>query len=331
VAPPPPLPEPARELTVPGFVLGHGTDREGKTGVTVVLCPEGAVGAADVRGTATGTRQFDGLRRQHGVPSKVHGFVLAGGSGFGLSAADPVVEHLAAGGHGFVTGYRPVPSVPTAILFDLAFGSAEAVPTPALVRAALEAAAPGPVACGSVGAGTGATVGKANGVECCMKGGFGFAQLAIPGGVSVAAAVVVNAVGDVRDPESGRTLAGCRTAPRSLELAGAERVLAALPPETRHAWDGNTTLGVVLTDAELDGRAARKVSEMAFGAFYRTLSPALTLYDGDLLVTLASCRQPAHVHQVAVLAQHAVERAIVAAILEADGFGLRPAARDLSG
>lgn len=327
--PPPALPESSRALTVPGFALGHGTDLDGKTGVTVILCPDGAVGAADLRGTATGTRQFDALSRQHGIASRVHGFVLAGGSGFGLAAADPVVEHLAAGGHGFASGVRPVPLVPTAILFDLAFGSAEAAPTPALVRSALAEAAAGVVACGSVGAGTGATVGKANGIECCMKGGFGFAELAVPGGVRVAAAVAVNAVGDVRDPDSGRRLAGCRAAPDSLELAGAERLFAALPPDTRHPWDGNTTLGVVLTDAELDPPGARKVSEMAFGAFYRALCPALTLYDGDLLVTLASRRRPAHVHQVAVLAQRALERAIVAAILEADGFGLRPAARDL--
>lgn len=326
---PPPLPQPTRELTVPGFVLGHGTDREGKTGVTVILCPDGAVGAADVRGTATGTRQFDGLVRQHGVASKAHGFVLAGGSAYGLSAADAVVDHLAAGGHGFVTGYRPVPLVPTAILFDLAFGSAEAVPSRQLVQRAITEAGSGPVACGSVGAGTGATVGKANGVECGMKGGFGFAQLAVPGGATVAAAVAVNAVGDIRDPDTGAWLAGCRVAPDSLELAGGERIFAALPADVHHPWDGNTTLAVVLTDAVLDQRAARKVSEMAFGAFYRAIAPALTLYDGDLLVTLASGRRPAHPHQVAVLAQRAVERAIVAAVLEADGFDLRPAARDL--
>jgi L-aminopeptidase/D-esterase-like protein len=325
----PPLPEPSDRLAVPGFALGHGTDAAGKTGVTVILCPEGAVGAADVRGTAAGTRQFDGLVRRHGIARGVHGFVFAGGSGFGLSAADPVVEYLAARGHGFATGFRPVPLVPTAILFDLAFGSPEAAPTPELVQSALERAAAGPVESGSVGAGTGATVGKARGIECCMKGGFGFAQLTVPGGVSVAAAVVVNAVGDVRDPESGRWLAGCRTAPDALDLAGAERVFAALPAQTRHPWDGNTTLAVVLTDADLDAASARKVSEMAFGGFYRALAPALTLYDGDLLVTLASGRRAAHVHQVAVLAQRAVERAIVAAVLEADGFGLQPAARDL--
>jgi L-aminopeptidase/D-esterase-like protein len=222
-----------------------------------------------------------------------------------------------------------VPLVPTAILFDLAFGDPLAVPTRALVEEAIAAAVPGEVGCGSVGAGTGATVGKAAGPERSMKGGFGFASLSVPGGVTVAAAVAVNAFGDVRDPATGRRLAGCRTAADALELADAERLLAALPPDASHPWEGNTTLALVLTDADLDRTAARKVCEMAFGGLYRALAPAVTLYDGDLVLTLATGRTPAHVHQVGVLAQHAVERAIVTAILEADGFGLRPAYRDL--
>ncbi len=326
---PPPLPPVSGRLAIDGVTIGHGSDLVGKTGVTVILCPGGALAAADLRGTATGTRQFDSLIRGHGVATRVHAVVLAGGSGFGLSAADPVVEHLAARGHGLQTGVRPVPLVPTAILFDLAFGDPRAVPTRELVEAALAAAAAGPVPCGSVGAGTGATVGKAAGPERGMKGGFGFAALTAPGGPTVAAAVAVNAFGDVRDPDSGERLAGCRTAADSLELADAERWLAALTPEGGHPWEGNTTLAVVVTDAELDRAAARKVSEMAFGGLHRALAPALTLYDGDLVVTLATGRVPAHVHQVGVLAQRAVERAIVTAVVEADGFGLRPAAHDL--
>lgn len=324
-----PFPPVTRTLSIPGVTLGHGSDLAGKTGLTVILCPQGVVAAADVRGTATGTRQFDALVREHGVATRVHGVVLAGGSGFGLATADPVVEHLAARGAGFQTGLRPVPLVPTAILFDLAFGDPHAVPTRELAQAALTAAAGGEIACGSVGAGTGATVGKAKGSECAMKGGFGFAALVVPGGPTVAAAVAVNAFGDVRDPATGATVAGCRAAPESRELAGAERVLAALPPDAAHPWEGNTTLAVVITDAALERAAARKVCEMAFGGLYRALAPAVTLYDGDLVVTLATGRVPAHLHQVGVLAQHAVERAIVTAVLEADGFGLRPAARDL--
>ncbi len=326
---PPPLPDPDDRLALEGISLGHGSDTEGKTGVTVILCPEGATAAADVRGTATGTRQFDSLLADHRLGNQIHAVVLAGGSAFGLSCADPVVEHLERGGHGFQTGVRPVPLVPTAILFDLGFGDPRAVPSRELAEAALAAAGAGRVACGSVGAGTGATVGKAAGLERAMKGGFGFVGFDTPGGVRVAAAVAVNAYGDVRDPDSGRTVAGCRAEPDSNELIGAERVLAAAPPDRRHPWEGNTTLAVVMTNAQLSKLAARKVCEMAFGGFYRALSPALSLYDGDLVVTMATGRRPAHVHQVGVLAQRAVELAIVRAVREADGFGLLPAVRDL--
>ena len=335
----PPLPGASRALTLPGVAIGHGTDRRGKTGVTVILCPRGARAAADVRGSATGTRQFDSLVHPSHVATRVHAVVLAGGSGFGLASADPVVEHLAARGHGFETGFGVVPLVPTAILFDLAFGDPDARPDDQLVKRALEAAGAGgegradasarEVPVGSVGVGTGATVGKALGPERGMKGGFGFASLAVEGGPTVAAAVAVNAFGDVRDPGTEKLLAGCRSEPDGRELASAERVLAALPADLEHPWEGNTTLAVVITDAELGRGAAAKVCQMAFGGLYRTLVPAVSLYDGDLVLTLSLGRRRAHPNQVGVLAERAVERAIVRAVREADGFGLLPAARDL--
>jgi L-aminopeptidase/D-esterase-like protein len=163
-----------------------------------------------------------------------------------------------------------------------------------------------------------------------MKGGFGFASLAVPGGPTVAAAVAVNAFGDVRDFATGRPLAGCRAAVDSRELVGADRVLAALPAEGIHPWEGNTTLAVVMTDAALSKAAALKVCQMAYGGLHRTLSPALSLYDGDLIVTLATGERPAHVNQIGVLAEQAVAHAIVTAVEAADGFGLLPAARDLA-
>lgn len=331
---PPPFPIASRRLDLPGFRLGHGSDRTGMTGVTVILCPEGVTAAAEVRGTATGTRQFDSLVASQHVASRAHAVVLAGGSGFGLSEADPVVDWLAARGYGFQTGIAPVPLVPTAILFDLGFGDPEARPVPALAEQALESAldsgSTGEIEVGSVGAGTGATVGKALGLTQGMKGGFGFASLAVPGGPTVAAAVAVNAFGDVQDL-NGRLVAGCRTAPESKDLAGADRVLAALPPDVEHPWQGNTTLAVVMTDAVLTKATALKVCQMAFGGFYRTLSPALSLVDGDLIVVLSSGQVRAHVHQVGVLAERAVAEAILVAVREADGFGLLPAVRDLEG
>lgn len=325
---PPPLPQPTRSLTIPGFRIGHGTDRQRLTGVTVILCPEGVLAAAEVRGSATGTRQFDSLVSGMHVSSKAHGVVLSGGSAFGLATADPVIDWLARHGHGFQTGIVPVPTVPTAILFDLGIGEAVR-PSDALVEVALNGAAQGPVAVGSVGAGTGATVGKALGPGCCMKGGFGFASLTVPDGPTVAAAVAINAFGDVRRLD-GALLAGCRTAPDSLELAHAERVLANLPPDAAHPWEGNTTLGVVMTDAALSKAAALKVCHMAFGGFYRALAPALSLYDGDLIAVLSTGNRRAPVNQIGVLAERAVAEAILAGITEADGFGVVPAARDLT-
>jgi L-aminopeptidase/D-esterase-like protein len=325
----PPLPVPARELTIGGFAIGHGSDTTGMTGVTIVLCPEGAVAAAELRGSATGTRQFDSLIGSHHLATRAHAVVLAGGSGFGLSAADAVVEALARDGYGFDAGVARVPLVPTAILFDLGFGDPLAHPGRALAEQALRTASRGEVAVGSVGAGTGATVGKALGRECGMKGGIGFASLAVVGGPTVAALVAVNAFGDVRDPDGGAIVAGCRAAPGSDQLVGAERVLAALPPAAPNPWEGNTTLAVVMTDAVLSKRAALKVCQMAFGGLSRALAPALTLYDGDLVVTLATGERPAHVHQVGVLGERAVAAAILTGVLAADGFGLLPAVRDL--
>lgn len=327
---PPPVPSPSRVLDLPGFKIGHGSDREALTGTTVILCPEGMTAAAEVRGSATGTRQFDSLVSIQHLGSKAHAVVLSGGSGFGLSSADPILEWLARQGFGFQTGVAPVPLVPTAILFDLYRSDPLTRPTRALSEAALANAAAGLVPVGSVGAGVGATVGKALGPTCGMKGGFGFASLTIagPGGPTVAAAVAVNAFGDIRRLD-GSLLAGCRTAPDSLELADAERVIANLPPEATSPWEGNTTLAVVMTDAILPKPMSLKVCAMAFGGFYRTLSPALSLFDGDLIVVLSSNQRRAHVNQIGVLAERAVAEAILTGVAAADGFGILPAARDL--
>jgi L-aminopeptidase/D-esterase-like protein len=325
----PPLPTSSDKLTIDGFAIGHGSDFEGKTGVTVILCPEGATAVADVRGSGAGTRQFDSLTLPHHLANRAHAVVFSGGSGFGLSSADAVVDHLRTGGYGFDTGVGVVPLVPTAILFDLAFGDTNAIPTRELVESAVRSASEGQVAVGSVGAGTGATVGKALGPPQGMKGGFGFVSLTGRDGLTVAAAVAVNAFGDVRDPETGKTVAGCRAAPDSNQLVGADRVLAHLQPESNHPWESNTTLAVVLTDAQLSKAELRKVCDMAFGGLYRALEPALSFYDGDMVVALATGKTPAHVHRVGVLAQEAIARAIVRAVEEADGFGLLPAWRDL--
>jgi L-aminopeptidase/D-esterase-like protein len=325
------LPPFHRSLDIPGFSIGHGSDRQRMTGLSIVLCPDGARAAAEIRGSATGTRQFDSLVKDQHLATRCHAVVLAGGSGAGLSSADPVVESLRVQGKGFDAGVDVVPLVPTAILFDLGFGDSSAAPSRRAVEEALNNAAAGPISSGSVGAGTGATVGKALGLECAMKGGVGFAAMRLEDGLEVAALVAVNAFGDVRDPDSGRLVAGCRESADSHALVGADRVLARRKPEAGNAWEGNTTLAVVMTNADLSKVALRKVCDMAFGGFHRALCPALTLYDGDLIVALSLGGVVAHVHQVGVLGERVVAEAIVTAVREADGFGLVPAVRDLGG
>ncbi len=222
-----------------------------------------------------------------------------------------------------------MPLVPTAILFDLGLGDPRARPGRELAEQALAAVAAGPVPVGSVGAGTGATVGKARGLPCAMKGGFGFASAVGAGRSDGRRGGGGQRLRRRPRPRPGRLVAGCRTAPDSRELAGAERILAHLPADTPHPWEGNTTLAVVMTDAALPKAALLKVCQMAFGGLYRALAPALTLYDGDLVVTLSRGEVRAHVNQVGVLAEAAVGAAVVTAVSEADGFGLVPAVRDL--
>jgi len=309
------------------LTLGHGSDLTGMTGVTVILAPQGALAAAEVRGSATGTRQFDSLVSAQHVASRAHAFVLAGGSGYGLAAADPVVEHLAARGFGFQTGIRPVPLVPTAILFDLAFGSPDAQPTPELVRAALDAAAAGPVAQGSVGAGTGATVGKLHGAQCAMRGGLGWASTDIAE-ANVAAIVAVNAVGDVRDPATGHLIAGARETPESRRFVDTAAALAAgVPPPSFQPV--NTTIGVVVTTAALGKAEAARIAHAAMEGLARALSPPHLDTDGDTLFCLSVGDARVDLAALGRAAADVVAGAIVNGVLFATSLPGLPAARDL--
>src|SRR5574337_436564 len=209
---------------IPGFRVGHASDAVGCTGCTVVLCPEGTVGGVDVRGSAAGTREMDALSPLHLVPH-VHGVLLAGGSAFGLDAGGGVMQYLEERGIGFDVQVARVPIVPSAILFDLRLGDSRARPDPRMAYAACRQATTGPIQEGSVGAGTGATVGKLFGITQAMKSGLGTAGLTLPGGPMVAALAVVNAFGDVRDPFTGQLLAGARDAPASHRLADTAAVM----------------------------------------------------------------------------------------------------------
>lgn len=276
---------------VPGIAVGHATDAIGVTGCTVVLADGGAVAGVDVRGSAPGTRETD-LLRPTALVERIHAVCFAGGSAFGLAAADGVMRYLAERGIGFDTGARPVPIVPAAILFDLFVGSASAAPGSDDGYAAAEAAerGDGPLE-GRVGAGTGATVGKLAGPELTSPGGVGSAAMRLPDGSTVGALVITNAVGNVvaRD---GRILAGVRDAAGGLVDASA--LLLAGPPPGRVPPSGtNTTLALVVTDATLDRAQCSRLATQAQDALALAIAPVHTVLDGDTVFALSTCRSPA--------------------------------------
>ncbi len=210
---------------VDGVKVGHHTLRRRPTGCTVILTEGGAAAGVDVRGGAPGTRETDLLDPVNTV-QEVHAVVLSGGSAFGLDTATGVVRFLEERGIGFPMGAARVPIVPAAILFDLAVGDWTIRPDADTGYQAARAATAGPVPEGSVGAGAGATVGKVLGSSRAMKGGLGTAAVRLPRGGTVAAVVAVNAMGDVVDPDTGRTVAGVR-GEDGKTLPGAMNVLLA--------------------------------------------------------------------------------------------------------
>lgn len=262
---------------VPGVRVGHATDRDGGTGCTVVLFDRPALGGIDIGGGYASTRQADSLR-PGGRVRDVHGFLLTGGSAFGMEAATGCMAYLEERGVGFATLAAPVPSVPTAVLYDLALGP-NARPDAAMGRRACEAAGHGPVAEGNVGAGTGCSVAKRLGMAAAWKGGLGSLATEVRG-YAVGALVAVNAVGDVYDPDDRTPVALARGGPGWLDpLAGGP------------ATGENTTLAVVCTDAPFGRNQLCFLARMAMNGMARSLSPPLTPFDGDLVFTATTATE----------------------------------------
>jgi L-aminopeptidase/D-esterase-like protein len=322
---------PAGLTAVPGVKVGHFTLAERPTGCTVVLAGPGAVGAVDVRGSAPGTRETD-LLNPVNLVNQVNAVVLAGGSAFGLDAASGVVRYLDEHGVGYDTAAGKVPIVPAAILYDLGVGNARIRPTADCGYRAAAAASAGLVEEGNVGAGAGATVGKLAGPARAMKGGIGTASISLPGGVVIAALVAVNAVGNVIDPATGRTIAGART-PDGKSLVDVRALLRAGEAKSALKGGESTTIGVVATNARLTKAEATKVAQMAHDGVGRAIYPAHTPYDGDTLFVIAtgtSDKAP-ELLVIGALAADAVSEAILRAVRAARGIEGYPAGRDIEG
>ncbi|MDR2108319.1 MAG: P1 family peptidase [Coriobacteriales bacterium] len=330
-----------------GFFVGNAQDETARTGCTVILCPAGAVAGVDVRGAAPATRETDLLRPENMVP-EIHAVLFCGGSAYGLDAASGVMRYLEECGHGLLYANTVVPIVCAAALFDLLSGDADVRPDAAMGLAACQAAA-AQLTVGRVGAGCGATVGKLLGMASTMPGGLGACSF-IAGDLLVTAVVVVNALGNIYDASSGRALAGTLDPlgekPQIIDpLLAFSLSAAATEPGGAGGWGGgdwgggfaagsgdwgggspgsgfaagsggagsacpNTTLGCVLTNANLSKAQANRVAMMAHDGYARAIHPVHTSNDGDAIFCMARGTVGAHPDLVGTLAALAMEHAI---------------------
>ncbi|HYN55792.1 MAG TPA: P1 family peptidase [Motilibacterales bacterium] len=316
---------------LPGVLIGHDTDDRRPTGVTVVLLPEGTTAGVDVRGAAPGTRETD-LLDPTATMQEVHAIALCGGSAFGLDCAGGVMRWLEGQGRGVEVGPVRVPLVAAAVIFDLGVGDPAIRPDADSGARACASAVPVTAAAeGNVGAGAGATVGKLRGPYRAMRGGVGIATLTTRG-VTMSAVVVVNAVGDVVDPSTGALVAGAREADHSLELSsGTESILTGAPGDSPDAG-GNTTIGVLITDARLTKVEATQMARVAHDGLARTIRPAHTPMDGDTMFAAATGTLTPDVQRslppeqlamlMSVMAAEVTAQAVVRAVRAAEGLHL---------
>ena len=310
---------------VPGIKVGHFTETRRPTGCTVILTEEGATAGVDVRGAAPGTRETD-LLNPANLVDKVHAILLSGGSAFGLEAATGVVRWLEERGIGFPAGPARVPIVPAAILFDLTVGDHRIRPDAAAGYAACGAASTDAPAEGSVGAGTGATVGKLFGAARAMKGGIGTASVRV-GAITVGAIVAVNAVGDVIDPATGQVVAGARDAEGRRPSGATAGILRGELPASMQAGMA-TTIGVVATDATLTKAQCQRLAGSAHDGLARTIDPIHTLSDGDTIFALATGKsgKPGNMMALGAIVPHVMAAAVLRAVRAAKAIAPSPPA-----
>lgn len=290
--------------TIPGIRVGHYTDKQAATGCTVILCPPDTIGSCEIRGSAPGSRETPLLDPEKTM-QQVNAILLTGGSAFGLAAADGVVRYLEENNIGYETPWGKVPIVPAAVVFDLNYGDGSVRPTAQNGYDACLNATPDPVKRGSVGAGTGTTVGKWMGPEYWMRGGVGVAEIRNED-LTVAALAVVNSIGDIYD-ENNSIIAGARHPEGGfwMEVDPTVRMI----PRTR-PLNTNTTLVVIATNASLTKMEVHRLCQRGNTGMARAIKPVHTSHDGDCVFGLSTGKVEAHFDVVAELAAETVAGAI---------------------
>jgi L-aminopeptidase/D-esterase-like protein len=308
--------------------VGHAHNLDAGTGCTVVMCEKGATAGIDVRGGAPATRESD-LLNPINLVEKIHAVVLAGGSAFGLDAASGVMQYLEERNIGFDVQVTRVPIVCGAALFDLTIGDHRIRPDKEMGYQACRNATNRACTEGCVGAGAGATVGKILGMGRAMKSGLGCHAIQV-GALKIGAIVAVNCLGDVIDPETGEGLAGLLNEDLT-GLADTEAVMIQSYAEKKNLFAGNTTIGIIASNAILTKSQATKLASMAQNGYARTMRPAHSMFDGDAIFTMATGHVEADLSVLGLLSARVMERAVISAVKNSRPlFGLKCVA-DLEG
>ena len=319
-----------REIPITEFdhlKIGNAENAAAGTGCTVLLFGEdGAPAGLDVRGGGPASRESE-LLKPLAAAQAIHGILLSGGSAFGLDAAGGVMRYLEERNIGFDVGVAKVPLVCQSCLFDLTVADAHVRPDQAMAYAACEGAAAGNYRDGNYGAGTGATVGKLLGMERCMKSGIGSYAVQI-GELKVGAVVAVNALGDIYDWKNGKKIAGLLAENHKTFLSTEETAFAGYEV-VENKFVGNTTIGVILTNAKFPKSSLCKIAGMAHDGYARAIRPVHTTSDGDSIYAVSLGELAADQDVVGALAAQAMAEAILRGVQAAQSAYGYPAARDI--
>ncbi|WP_257295285.1 P1 family peptidase [Endozoicomonas sp. YOMI1] len=311
-------------FAISGLAIGHASDLERLTGVTVLRFDQGVTAGVDVRGAAPGTRETELLRPENLVNS-VHAIVLCGGSALGLESMNGVSRCLEEQGIGLPTGFARIPIVTGAVLFDQSVGDASARPSEQMGYEATRLACRQDIEEGNVGAGTGASIGKIAGFDRATKSGIGCYAIKLRRGLVVGAVVAVNAWGDVVTGE--KLIAGTRSEDGQRFVSGMDILMN---DQTVQALPGaNTTIGVVVTNGKLTKAQALKLAQMGHDGLSRAIRPAHSMYDGDTIFSAATGEVDADVNVLGIMGAEAVEQAIRRAVYTATAAGGLPAIHDI--
>lgn len=290
--------------------IGSAQDDGAKTGVTVLLFDQGAKVGADISGGGPASRETP-LTLPLTADNPVNAIVLSGGSAFGLAAADGVMRYLEEHGVGYDTGFAKVPLVCQSCIYDLGVGRADIRPDGRMGYAACVDAEKNSPRSGRTGAGTGASVGKLYGMERAMTSGMGFYAASI-GKLQMAAVVVVNALGDIFDPATGKKLAGLLTEDKKGFSDTCEELYRI--SRKRDFFTGNTTIGVIITNGRFEKAQMSKIASMAGNAYGRCIRPVGTMADGDTVYAASTGNVEADINMAGTFAAEVMQRAILDAV-----------------